>query len=464
MIRRRNAAGSLLGAALALPLGTGVLSSCDRADSPLSVGAADTASLQTKVDRIREEVAVLRGLPFARPVAARWVARSRLPALMDSIALASGEVQDTSGDGASEELFQALGFLDSSQSVASSTESFYDDQIAAFYVRGSDHLWVVSDQASAQDLDATIAHELTHALIDQNFGDTISASAELDAYQAYQFLHEGEANYVADLWSIQHQGVDTSSVSWPSYTSAQFLSRIARNSALSGYPQVVIWPDLTPYYCGESWARAARIQGGWAALDQAHRVHPTTTASQFRTISGLAPAIFSDWDSAGRFPSMSDRRSDGQGRLGEVYLDALMATWNAAIVSGWGGDRFWVWGAGGSHGTAVAARTNWLSESSASGFLASWSAGMAAKVGAKTVSGPDSLEFRSSDSIRVARGVRRGREVLVAWGDLRAGRLDSLWDDLGRIPSAPGFARALAPASASKSPFRPLRSRSRPWL
>jgi hypothetical protein len=436
------------------------LASCDSNGShAVGLDPSSGSSLQSKVDAIEAQVAALRGLSFLRPVKADWVGRSHLQALTDSLDRAHGAVSDTGGQGMMEEVFHALGYLDSAQSLSSSTDSFYGSQIEAFYYRGTDHLWVLADQASASDLESTIAHELTHALIDQNFQDTLADSVELDEAIAYQFLHEGEANYVADLWSIGNQ-----TVNWTTFTQAYFLQWISSSSGLEAYPPVVLWPALTPYTCGESYARAAQLAGGWSALNDAHRVHPPSTTAEFRVISGDVAAPLVDWTTQASFPSMADRRSDEQGRLGEVYLDALVATWGAPLVTDWSGDRVWVWGADATHGTAVAGRTAWLSPAGASNFLSSWSRGMTRRVGPQTLDGTDSVEFRSTDSTRFARGVRQGSEVRVVWGDLRGGKADSLWADLAEVPRSTAASRALGAGTSGRGPaWKPPRHREFVW-
>ena len=433
------------------------LGACDSSTSS-SDAPRDPAALQATADRIRSQVEALRGLSFLRPVRASWVDRSHLGALMDSLSrVRSDGNEDTVGMGSSELVFQALGFIDSGKSLSSSTDDFYGGNVLAFYYRGTDHLWVLSDQASSDELEPTIAHELVHALIDQNFGDTLTDSVELDQAQAYQILHEGEANYVEDLWRLR--AVDPSRIQWRTFTADRFLSLVSSAASLASYPKLLVWTSETPYTCGESYAQASQLSGGWARLDSLHRHHPNATASQFLAISGTAsPTSFSDWVSPARFPSMADRPSLGDGRLGEVYLDALMDTWKSPLIEAWGGDRFWVWSAMSGFGSAVAGRTSWTRQIGAQDFLYGWAKGLGTRMGASpTWITSDSVEIRSSNGTRVARGVRRSSEVLLAWGDLRGGRLDSLWTDLSTTVPTAVLPRSLALPSLGGSTWKPPR-------
>lgn len=438
--------------------------SCDQEKGTAPRAVVDNATLQAQVDQIQAKVQSLRGLIFRKPVVTTWIPRGRISALQDSLAQALGYSTDTVGTGAMDEVFQALGYIDSTESVVGSTGDFLDNNVLAFYVRGTNHVWVVDDQSDSPELDITIAHELVHALQDQTFHDSVPDNAELDEATAFQFLEEGEAEYVANLWYLGYSTPELWDANQPNYTASRFATWL-RGSGYKTERPVISWPGVSPYMCGVSFVHNVRLNAGWAGVDSLHKHHPRSTTQTLSVAAGGLHRTFVDWDSTYRFPGMADRKSAGQGRLGEIYLDALMSTWGSPLVTGWNGDRFWVWGRGSGRGTAVAGRTSWTSSNpGASGFLAGWGRGMDSLIGGRVPgTSADSLEFRASDSIHFARGVRRGTEVLVAWGDLRKRKLDTLWQNLGSVSVAAGspFARAIgssSPAASSsmwKGPRRP---------
>lgn len=404
-------------------------------------GSSDN-DLQAKVDRIDAQVAAIRGLDFHRPVQASWVARTRIQAVQDSISAAMGYSTDTAGSGAFDEVLQALGYLERTTTHDAANSDFVDQNVLAFYADGTDHLWVVSDQADAQDLDRTIAHELVHALQDQNFGSPSTSIDELDEREAYKFLVEGEAEYVSNLWYMSDASIANWDARANSFSASTFAAWIVQSPYATQKP-IMVWPGVSPYLCGTTFVHQVRKLSGWSGVDALHDKPARATTQALSVAAGGLRRTFLDWSTTWAFASMSDRRSDGSGRLGEIYLDALLSTWNAPILSDWNGDRFWIWGAGTGWGTAVAGRTAWNSSAAASNFLAGWTRGMRIMVGGVATGTSDSVEFRSSDALRFARGVRRGSEVLVVWGDLRNGKLDGLWQDLSRVPSAGTLARAL---------------------
>jgi len=437
-----------------------LLAACDQGQGKAPTAVVDDATLQAMVDQIQTKVQSLRGLSFRKPVVATWLPRAHMAALQDSLTRALGYSTDTTGSGAMDEVFQALGYIDSTESVTASTGDFLDQNVLAFYVKGTNHVWVIADQSDSPELDITIAHELVHALQDQNFHDSIAQNAELDEDAAFQFLEEGEAEYVANLWYLGYSTPDQWDATQPVYTAARFATWL-RGSGYKGDRPIISWPSVSPYMCGVSFVHNVRSNSGWKGVDTLHKNHPRSTTQELYAPSYLHKT-FLDWSTTYAFSSMSDRKSDEQGRLGEIYLDAMMTTWGSPLVAGWNGDRFWVWGRGAGKGTAVAGRTAWASFTQGSSFLAGWAHGMDSIVGGRTTKdATDSIEFRASDSIHFARGVNRGTEVLVVWGDLRKRKLDSLWTDLSNAPSAGSFARALgsvgvpAPSPKWKGPRRP---------
>lgn len=443
----------LVGASLSLAL----LGGCDSSRGTVSTydgpAAGDQAALQATVDSLLAQVAAIRGLSWKRPVQAAWVARAHLPTLLDSLAKAQGGSAD--GGASSDEVFVALGYLNSNESLESSQSDLVASGVAAFYEDHTDHLWVVTDQASSSDLVHTIVHELVHALQDQNFGDSVSDTAELDEDEAFTFLQEGEAEYVATLWSMGNPSMSTFDRYIPDLT----LKRLADSLDSWGYgdlPLLVSIPTLAPYSSGVSFVHRVHEQLGWSGVDGLHADHPRSTTQTLHPLAGLHEG-FVDWG-CHRFASAAGWDTLGSGRLGELYLTTLLYTQGnpatTGTAEGWNGDRFWIWRTRDSLHHAVVGRVSMDSASIAASFLRRWGEAFSRRVGVSSaLQGMDSFQVASADAQSIVRGVRHGAELALAWGDLHGSRLDSIWTELAALPSSPGFAgRASATAATPSGP------------
>jgi hypothetical protein len=414
------------------------LAGCDSSKGTLptasGLAAGDDAALQKSVDSLVSQVSAIRDLSWKRPVKASWVVRDHLPKLLDSLDKALGYV---GGGASSDEIFVALGYLDSSESLASSQSELVSNGVAAFYENGTDHLWVVTDQAKLSGLTSTIVHELVHALQDQNFKDSVPDTAELDEDEAFTFLEEGEAEYVATLWSMGSPTMDQYDLSIPDWT----LKMVADHLDSWGYgslPLLVSIPNLAPYSSGVSFVHRVHEQSGWSGVDGLHASHPRSTTQTLHPLTALHKD-FLDWGDH-QFESTADWESFGSGRLGEVYLTTLLYTQGNPATTGdaqgWNGDRFWIWRTRDSLHHAVVGRVSMDSATTAASFLRRWGEAFSQRIGKSTgLQGLDSFQVASANSESIVRGVRHGTELYLAYGDLHGSRLDSVWNELVSLHS-----------------------------
>jgi len=375
---------------------------------PFSATAGNEASLQRLIDSISLRVSAVRGLAFKTPVKASWVARSHLMALEDSLSTALDTSSDTaSGDPA--DALAAMGFVDSA-SYEKSLDSFDSSGVAAFYVDGTNHLWVVTDQAANSDFQATVAHELVHALQDQNYGLALPDTVEYDEYSAYEFIVEGDAEYQADLWRLG----DTS-LACVTSESANLFDDLPTLVPLvqtyyPDYPLVISVPGYIPYTWGPAFVHALRKSGGWSEVNGFLAKRPTNSTEGLHPLLGIARQGFLDWDKNAPFAAMSGWKDIGSGRFGELYLATQLYTWGASVTAsqpaqGWFGDRFWIWKK--DSGYVVAGRTAWTDSASAQAFLVAWHSGAMNHYGGTW---SDSLLSGGKAS---AVAVRRGSQVLL---------------------------------------------------
>jgi hypothetical protein len=201
----------------------------------------------------------------------------------------------------------------------------------------------------------------------------------------------------------------------------------------------VTLPTLAPYSCGVSFVHQVHEQSGWTGVNGLHTDHPRSTTQTLHPSAGLHKGFVDCYDHV--FASTADWESFGSGRLGELYLTTLLySQGNPATTgdaSGWNGDRFWIWRTRDSLHHAVVGRVSMDSATLASSFLRRWGESFSSRIGVSTsLLGRDSFDVVSADSQSIVRGVRRGTDLYLAWGDLHRSRLDSIWTELVAIPSS----------------------------
>lgn len=420
---------------------------CATADNDLvgpSTGliAGDSVSLKNYVKTISDSIAVLRGMPFKQTVQATWVTRADLPALFDSF----DSPADTANDPASTsfgQLCYGLGFTTSPGSYDSGEASFEGSSIAGFYVSGTNHLWIVTD-ASTSDLAATIAHELVHALQDQYFGLDKPRATTLDGQRAQLAVIEGDAEYTSLLYEYGNPSFATIDAKW-NFRGIDALYPILMGlEDYASMPLVNTLPTYIPYTWGPGFVHTLRKTGGWSLVNTFQDIPPLTTHHVLQPSLAIGHSLFKEWDTTKTFPAtarLGNWTPLGFDRMGDLLLSTLVMTWKTGgtnALTGWNGDRFWLWRKDSLH-YAAAGYTSWESESEATFFKARWDAA--------TAGAPGTRLFRS---------VRKGSDVLLAWGHMEAPEMDSLWKDVQDSATAKLVAGRTTPGpSWPRIPVRP---------
>jgi hypothetical protein len=173
-------------------------------------------------------------------------------------------------------LLESLGAIDPGTDLREVTVELLASGVAGFYVPLTGELVVRSDDPN-QPLGAseqmTLAHELDHALADQNHEllDEDLDQRGADAALAGLSLIEGDANLAGQRFSLAHISLQDQvemSLS-PEVTEAQ--------STLEAAPHYVARQLLFPYREGMTFVCSMFLQGGWAAIDQLYANPPAST-------------------------------------------------------------------------------------------------------------------------------------------------------------------------------------------
>lgn len=440
-------------------LGSLALASCDRGvapEEPQGLVIGNNASLQRAVAQIQSDLSRMRGLPFAEPVVSSWVRRTRLMVLLDSIEGAFQAPPDTSSGPhpTSTEIFSALDLMDGRSSAEEGQRAFDSANIEGFYITGTNKFWLVEDADRPDSRSYSLmAHELSHAMQDQNFRDRIRRDAGLDEILAYKHLIEGEAEYLGDLWSLPNRSGPEFESSFRRFTLDEALFAAANDHPET--PLVLLLPVYSQYWVSEWSIHDQRTSAGWAAIDALHESLPRSTKRMLHPFAGAAALDFAEWPED-VFGIHRDLVPLGSVRLGEVYL-AAMAHWRMPGLSwnssSWKGDRFWIWRAVDSLHHAVAGRIRFETSADASQFLTKWAAGRSLAVQRLVES--DSI-FRNIADTGLVRAVRRGPELTLLFGAYPGGWPDGLADSLWSELSAATPSNALSARRSTSNTAEPV--------
>lgn len=287
---------------------------------------------------VARRVARIRGLEFDRLPEPEVVTSEQLNRLSRREERRSG---GAGGIGVGEAELRMTGLLAPEEQLELASGSTGDLAAAAYDPR-TERLYVVSDASAVPNralVEFLLAHELDHALEDQNFGIGGGARLSGDESLARQALIEGLATAVMQDYATRHLdpfdllagagGIDTST---------------------HGVPQILI-DALTWTYLGgnEYVTELRRLAGGWKLVDYALDSRSPASTEQVlhpeRYVSNERPDRVDVERDAIREAGF--KRAD-HGVLGELetsYLLRVGADTSTADLgaAGWNGDRYELW-------------------------------------------------------------------------------------------------------------------------
>jgi Zn-dependent peptidase ImmA (M78 family) len=222
--------------------------------------------------QIERAVTVIRDLPFKQPVVYQSLDRAGIRQVVaDKLSqeYTDKEIQDMANG------YSALGLLPPDFPLKQTYIDLLGEQIAAFYDQHQHKLFMFQD-ASLDDSQNRIilAHELTHALQDQNFGLLklpLEVQNDDDEAEAASALIEGDATLVMSQYMIQDFSWRTLSDT-ASYSATQSMVEIRRA------PRYLREMLVFPYIQGERFCEAVFERGGFPALSAVYADPPKSTS------------------------------------------------------------------------------------------------------------------------------------------------------------------------------------------
>jgi hypothetical protein len=330
------------------------------------------ANLLDQADQILRQMSEMTGLPIKAPLQKEIINREGVRKYL---------VENLHREMTPEELhaqeasLKAFGLVPRDFHLEEFLINFYTEQAAGFYdpIRKT---MFIADWVPEGEQRLALAHELTHALQDQNFDlekFLHAVKSDDDALNARQAVVEGYAT--AAMMQVLIRPMDLTSLPILEPLMSQMINQQFQEfPALSSAPFFFRFQALFPYIQGMSFMRRGLQLGGWKRLNQLFNNPPDTTKEIF------APKAYFEKEplsavSLPQPPALAKVRGltllhdNIMGELGYYSLLGQLISQDEAgrLGNDWLADRYLVYEDSNQNYTLVA-RTRWTSPEAASSF------------------------------------------------------------------------------------------------
>ncbi len=295
------------------------------------------------IAKMMKRVAEARGVPATRAVPGVTLTREGLIARVRAHVAEEIPTEAIRAEGLT---LQLLGVIPTEFDYLGSTFALLEAQLAGFYEPSNGSMYLAADLEG--DLaEATLAHELVHALQDQKWGlgpQTKYKPGESDKSAAVHALAEGDATSAMTDVLIAKTAKGHTALDLPDNVLSDGMLESIEQGPAAKTPHVMQTSLVSPYIEGTRFVHALRRQGGWAAVNAAWDHPPETTEQLLHAEKFLAhePALaIADPVVA---PLGAGYKTLDVDTAGELGLRLIYAEWignDAAneAAAGWGGDR-----------------------------------------------------------------------------------------------------------------------------
>jgi hypothetical protein len=300
--------------------------------------ASDETAIATMLARVQK----VRVLTATKPVPGMELDRAALIARVKAHVARELPPEAIRNEGLELQLF---GFLPTGFDYEAAEYDLLEEQLAGYYEPADGTMYLASDLRE-DEADATLAHELVHALQDQHWNleqrsryhpgagdqaETVSALAEGDATSA-----------MYDLIVPKVLGINATALDVPDIA-GQIREGISQGPGAKA-PHVMRSSLAAPYIYGSLFVNALRRQGGWAAVDRAWEDPPTTSeqilhVEKWRAHEPALPVTPPTFATLGQGWSAIDEDSEGELGARTAFEEWLPLDEAGQVSSGWGGDR-----------------------------------------------------------------------------------------------------------------------------
>ncbi|WP_435152674.1 Hvo_1808 family surface protein [Haladaptatus sp. DFWS20] len=230
------------------------------------------AELKAYVGRAMARVEFIRKQEFKRPVQVESLPRAQYKRLVR----AQARSQYTPSQRAWEnQIWEAMFVTGEKPDAARQQTRLFQRRVAGFYLPDRDEIFVISDENLVVD-NATLIHELTHALQDQHVGLASSQfeAKTMDGQRARDGLTEGEASYVEERYK-NRCGNEWSCVEMPGPPRAK---TPYGGGSLPNFNLGMQVSLIQPYADGPAYVASNVESEGWEAVERKYRNPPKSSA------------------------------------------------------------------------------------------------------------------------------------------------------------------------------------------
>jgi hypothetical protein len=243
---------------------------------------------------------------------------------------------------------QLFGFIPTKFDYEAAEYALLQDQLAGYYEPADGTMYMASDLGD-DEAEATLAHELVHALQDQrwNLGERSKYRAgDGDRSEVVSALAEGDAtSAMFDVMiALKAPGSGKTAADLPDDVFAEQIRAGMNDGPGANAPHVMRTSLAAPYIYGTLFVHALRRRGGWDAVNRAWDDPPTTSEQILHIDKWLAREVGvtvapPPFAALGAGWKVADE--DSEGELGaRIAFEEWMDPKGAAETSvGWGGDR-----------------------------------------------------------------------------------------------------------------------------
>jgi hypothetical protein len=341
----------------------------------------DRSTILTASESILKEVSQMRGLPAKNPVKSGFKSRKELETIIIDDLNEENKPEDLV---LQSKLLERLGLVPKGYELRAEMIKLLSEQIGGFYEPRTGEFYLV-DWLDIDEQKPVMAHELMHAIQDQNFNlrrFEKFPKDQSDQELAIQALIEGEATVVMLNYIFKPQGLDITKVPIPllSIFDMSNKSDDGRFPVLSGAPSAIRESLEFPYFYGAAFVQTVVHRNSWQKMTDVYTtelpesteqiMHPEKYLERDHPVKIALPDV-----SAQLGKDWHKHEVNVQGEFGYYlilgqYLDKKRAQEAAA---GWGGDQYVFYDRTDSKDSMIAQFSSWDKEKDAVEFLSAYS-------------------------------------------------------------------------------------------
>ena len=391
-----------------------------RTPQPTNTRVVSRATVnQAAIDRIEQQVVILRGLKPRSAVQTDFLSRLEM---VTYIRNQDEAIRNEITQG--QALFRALGLIQPDTQIDQNTAvTITASSIAGFYDSKDKRLRVVSDlENMGTDERVTLAHEYTHALQDQYF-DLAQYEQRIqttDERLAMMAVPEGDATVVMSLYLYGN----TAQSDWEYLAYRATFADVSTMITATGISTRTGQIEYFAYVQGAQFVAALVLDGkGWTEVNHTYADPPRTTSQVMHPASyltrhatpvpvslpDLRAALGKDWKRI---------TSDTLGEyLASVHLDEFLNDPKRAeqAADGWEGDSFSLWHGPGNQ-QVFAWQIAWDTPRDVGEFFEAYSALLRKRAGSSLTVEQETADLRWYSGSAGSGLIRRiGEQTLVLW-------------------------------------------------